>query len=124
MKARAIKAAVVYAVVLGVLFVYYIFTQLTGIGIPCIFHKITGLDCPGCGNSRALVALSHFEVKKAADHNLFIFPELIFVGFISASVTVRYIKSGKVSLRLKHEWAGWVFLAVLIVWTVVRNVIR
>lgn len=26
-------------------------------GAPCIFHKATGLYCPGCGGTRALLAL-------------------------------------------------------------------
>lgn len=32
---------------------YYIVTQLTPLRIPCLFQKITGLACPGCG-------ISHF----------------------------------------------------------------
>ena len=24
-----------------------------GIGLSCLFYQITGLQCPGCGNSRA-----------------------------------------------------------------------
>ena len=28
---------------------YYIVTQLTPLRIPCLFQKVTGLACPGCG---------------------------------------------------------------------------
>ena len=122
-RSRAVRAAAVYFIIAAVLLLYYAFVQLTGLGIPCVFHKLTGLDCPGCGNSRALIALSHFDVKGAVDHNLFIFPELAFVGYIAATVTARYIKTGKLSAKISHERLAWAFLALLVVWGVVRNII-
>ena len=29
---------------------------------PCVFHKLTGLYCPGCGAGRALSALLHLHL--------------------------------------------------------------
>ena len=40
---------------------------------PCIFHKLTNLDCPGCGSSRGLHCLLHGELARAADHNVLLF---------------------------------------------------
>jgi hypothetical protein len=40
---------------------------------PCIFHKLTGLDCPGCGSSRGLHCLLHGDLGRAADHNVLLF---------------------------------------------------
>ena len=123
MKKRAARAAVVYAVIFGVLFLYYLFVRLTGLGIPCVFHKITSLSCPGCGNSRALISLLHLDFSGAFKYNAFIFPELLFAGYVASVVTVRYIKTGKYSVAMPHEHILWVFLAVLVVWTVARNII-
>ena len=123
MKERVLKAAAAYAIVAAVLLGYYIFVRLTGLGIPCVFHKLTGLDCPGCGNSRALIALSHFKVKSAAKHNLFIFPELLFVGYTALYVTIGYIKTGSYKAMLRPAWLAWGFLALLVIWGVVRNII-
>ena len=32
---------------------------------PCVFHSLTGLYCPGCGLTRALHALVHFDLARA-----------------------------------------------------------
>lgn len=36
----------------------------------CPFHKYLYLDCPGCGSQRAIHALLHLDVQKAAGYNL------------------------------------------------------
>jgi hypothetical protein len=35
----------------------------------CVFLKLTGLYCPGCGTTRALHALVHFDLPRALDMN-------------------------------------------------------
>ena len=37
----------------------------------CLFHKMTGLYCPGCGLTRALHALVHFDLLRAIRMNAF-----------------------------------------------------
>ena len=123
MKKRIIKAAAVYGVVAAVLLGYYMFVRLTGLGIPCVVHKFTGFSCPGCGNSRALIALLHLDFAGAVRYNLFIFPELLFAVYVAAVVTLRYVKTGVYSVAMPHEWALWIFLLLLVGWTVVRNIL-
>lgn len=36
----------------------------------CPFRALTGLDCPGCGMTRALHSALHGRILQAADHNL------------------------------------------------------
>ena len=36
---------------------------------PCMFNALTGLYCPGCGTTRALHALAHFDVPGAMAMN-------------------------------------------------------
>ena len=36
---------------------------------PCPFHAMTGLFCPGCGATRALHALLHFDLPQALAMN-------------------------------------------------------
>lgn len=58
------------------------FFHVNGIPLfPCIFYKVTGFYCPGCGMSRCLIALFHFQFYQAFRYNLFgflLFPSLLF----------------------------------------------
>lgn len=38
--------------------------------VACPVHALTGLDCPGCGSTRALGALVRLDPVAAFDHNL------------------------------------------------------
>ena len=53
-------------------FDFKIFHKL-GLGgyIPCLFHRLTGIECPGCGMTRAFVSLSHFQFYTSFTNNPF-----------------------------------------------------
>jgi hypothetical protein len=40
-----------------------------GGGIPCIWRSITGYPCPGCGLTRSLASMSHFDIVSAIRFN-------------------------------------------------------
>src|SRR6476619_7067440 len=40
---------------------------------PCVFHALTGLQCPGCGATRALYHLLHGDVSGAFRFNQIFF---------------------------------------------------
>ena len=43
----------------------------------CPFHAVTGLPCPGCGMTRAMLSLGQLKLKEAIEYNLFAVPLLI-----------------------------------------------
>ena len=49
---------------------YFLITQLTPFRIPCLFQKITGFACPGCGVSHFCIRLLHLDIPGAARENL------------------------------------------------------
>lgn len=60
---------------------YLVWLRLGGPGIPCPFHLVTGLLCPGCGVTTMLVALSRLDVRAAFAANAFLLctlPLLVF----------------------------------------------
>ncbi len=46
-----------------------IYAAQTILRLPCPFHLLTGLDCPGCGATRAMIDLARGDMAQAMDHN-------------------------------------------------------
>lgn len=53
--------------------------------IGCPFKALTGLDCPGCGSTRSLGALTRFDLGAALDQNVL---APVAVVFLAASFVV------------------------------------
>ena len=111
-----------YAVILLIGVAYLIFTLLTGIGIPCVFYKLTGLQCPACGISRMLISLAHLDFAAAFRYNAFLLVTAPVLLFCLIYPDVRFVLHGD----RKMGWVNgllWCELVLLIVFGVVRNLI-
>lgn len=100
--------------------VAYFFLDPTRVAIfpPCLFHQLTGLDCPGCGAQRALHQLLHGHLIAAIRLNaMFVIslPLLAWMGF-------RYLTR---SLRNEpwHPKSRWwsAYIAAWIIFGIARN---
>lgn len=49
-------------------------SQQPGLFPRCFFHQLTGLYCPGCGNTRALYALLHLDWRASLAANALFLP--------------------------------------------------
>ena len=47
--------------------------SLAGLGVPCPLHAITGLVCPGCGMTRALLLVGQLQWGAALAQNPLVF---------------------------------------------------
>jgi hypothetical protein len=65
------QAAAVVVVVVGVILLLLFDPRTAGFFPPCPLYLLTGLQCPGCGTTRALHALVHGDVAAAVDLNPF-----------------------------------------------------
>lgn len=77
----------------------------------CMFHKYTGLYCPGCGATRACSALLHGDLKTSLHNNLLLIP-----GTLTATLLI--VKPG-VSLRRPVAVA---IVVIIFGFTVLRNI--
>lgn len=87
----------------------------------CPFHAITKLDCPACGNQRAIHALIHFDFASAWRFNPFFvlsIPYLI-VLFFSSFFNHGYMYEVKRIAQNKHIVN--IYLSLVIFWWIYRN---
>jgi hypothetical protein len=86
----------------------------------CQFHRLTGLNCPGCGMTRALYALLHGNWAAALRDNALLVCAL-------AALTIRSVWFGAKKIRGQANGEFfpvnflWPLLAVALVFTVLRN---
>lgn len=119
---RMLKLILFTALALSVSGVFYFLFVRFKIGFPCLFNSITKLNCPGCGNTRAVVSLLHFHFRKALSFN-YLFPlEIFYIGWVYAVSAVNYIKNGRFSYFPPFRPFDIAVLAALIIWFVVRNI--
>ena len=82
----------------------------------CQFHRLTGLNCPGCGMTRALYALLHGNVLAALRDNALFVAGIIFLAARGAW----FWWQRPAAEFLPARWL-WIFLLVALVFTVLRN---
>ncbi|MBS6560978.1 MAG: DUF2752 domain-containing protein [Clostridiales bacterium] len=114
---NGIKRAVLVSIIgLG----YAFFVQKTGYAIPCLFYKITGFYCPGCGVSRMCLALLKGNIKSAFYANQMIMiciPILLFIGIKSIIEIKKY---GKIKKKQK-DILLWCMVIGFVIFGVLRN---
>lgn len=88
----------------------------------CLFHKFTGLHCPGCGSLRALHQLTHGNFAAAFHHNALLVSALplLALGLVRQQSGRRAARSGARSLA--RPATAWLIAAIVILFTVLRNV--
>jgi hypothetical protein len=86
----------------------------------CQFHRITGLNCPGCGMTRALYALLHGNFSTALRDNA-----LFLLVLAAAAARGLWLGMKKIRGSAGGEFFPvkflWPLLVVALVFTVLRN---
>lgn len=99
----------------------YALLSRLGISVPCVFHKITGLYCPGCGISRMCLSLLRFDIAAAFHYNAAALIALPFFVFLAAVAICRYIKTGTVNFTGVPKMLVWMLLAFFLLFGALRN---
>ncbi len=121
MKARVyqiLKGVVILAAVgLG----YAIWCKLTGLYLPCVFHEITGLYCPGCGISRMSMSLISFHWSDAFRYNQVLFLLMPVFLLLSISLLIQYIRRGNSKPSQRQRQVLIAINVILVIYGVIRN---
>lgn len=103
---------------------YYFSDPLTSRFMPqCLFHRITGLQCVGCGSQRMLHALLHGDLSGAFRANalaLLSIPVVVFLAWVDINRTNRpelYRKVYTTSLAVSIG-------VILVAWFIARNLLE
>lgn len=91
-----------------------IFCYITEIG--CLFYKITGFYCPGCGLTRCVKALLKLEFYQAFRYN----PLIIVLGFLFLiySIICLFLKK---QIHISNK-ACYLLVLIVIVYGFCRNI--
>jgi hypothetical protein len=102
----------------GVL-IYFLFDP-TKVAIfpPCMFHQLTGMDCPGCGAQRALHQLLHGNLIAAFRLNAMFVLSLPLLAWFGPRFIAHWSK--REPIRFNTRWL-WFYLAAWILFGVLRN---
>ncbi len=100
---------------------YGILVTMTDIGFPCVFHIVTGLQCPGCGITHMCIALMHLQFHQAflAHPVIFTLLPLWMVSLIKN--TVLFIRTGNYQLTCVENILLYCSIVILLVYGIVRN---
>ena len=77
---------------------------------PCILRQMTGLYCPGCGGTRAVLFLLHGQVGKSFYYNPAISYAILFAFAYMISHTLKHVTKGRI--RGFHYRNGYCYLGV------------
>ena len=121
MKKRTKNVLLLFAIIIAIGLIYIIFNSLTGIGIPCMFHALTGLNCPGCGVSRMIISIVHLDFESAFRYNAALFVlSPVFLG-LAISIIVKYIKTGSQKLNKGQSAVVYALIVLLLLFGIIRN---
>lgn len=110
------SAAIVGSFLLGVNTGSKITTPWLHVPTPsvCQFHNLTGLDCPGCGLTRAFVSIAHGNLAAAWRYNG---ASLLVFSFVLAQIPYRSVQIWRIRNGLPELY--WPRTSNVIVWIVV-----
>lgn len=90
----------------------------------CMFHYLTGFNCPSCGIQRAGHHLLHLRFREAFLYNPFL---VISVPYALAVLAVWAAPASRLEgLRrfCYHRYTLWTYLVLVFAWWIVRNIIH
>ncbi len=109
-----------FLLVLGL--VYYALDPSSSTLFPrCTFLSLTGYKCPGCGSQRAVHALLHGDLAAAFRYNALL---LIAIPWIALCLFAesRRTRTPRLYARLNAPLLIWLFLAMVLIWWLLRNI--
>lgn len=119
---RSLLLVVAGLVMLVLGFIYYALDPSTSDAFPrCSFLSLTGYKCPGCGSQRAVHALLNGDVAGAFRFNALLMIAVPWMGLCLFAES-RRTRNPRLYARLNPELLMSLFLALTLLWWLLRNI--
>lgn len=90
----------------------------------CVFHRMTGLYCPGCGGTRAVVALFRGKILTSLFYHPIVVYTAVFAGWFMISQTVERLSSGKLRIGMRYrDIYLWIALMLVVLNCFIKNIV-
>ncbi len=109
---KKIEAIILGLILIALSIFVYFKDPSSGPILPCIFNKITGLYCPGCGMTRAVNSCFKFKFYNALRFNALIFIMPIGLGLYYFAI------------RSKRQGIAKILLTIMIIIAVGYGILR
>ena len=70
--------------------------------LTCMFKSTLGMDCPGCGSQRALIALLKGDLMESLNYHAALIPFMITLSLLITQLIGKFENGGK--------WVMWSFI--------------
>lgn len=91
--------------------------------IPCVLHRFTGLYCPGCGGTRAVIALLEGHLLQSLwYHPLVLYTVVIYGGFMLTQTLERIPFCRCKGWRFR-EWHLYGALVIIVINCILKNIL-
>lgn len=118
---RILAGAAAMMMCAGAFAVYYFNPTTAGFFPLCPLHALTGLNCPGCGLTRAFHALFRGDIFQALHFNALL-PVYFFVFvYLFATLLSIAVRRRALNFNIFRPRLVWSFFTIALVFGVVRN---
>ena len=105
--------------------VYFMFNPATANFFPpCLFYKLTGYQCAGCGSQRAIHSLLHFDIVSAFKYNLIVVPAILLIALL---IYLEHFGGKKRFPKLHRKLSSTKFIIaviiVIVAYWILRNIV-
>lgn len=117
----AVAVSAPTAVILMYIFKEQVLGIATSLGI-CVFYTVTGIYCPGCGNTRCVRAMLNGDFLLAVRNNA----SLPFIAFLLLCLYIELVADifgREIKILPRKPWIWYTVLGLFGVYFIVRNFI-
>lgn len=120
---RGMKLVCALGVICVALFALFVFNPASSsFYLPCPFHRLTGLYCPGCGSLRAMHQLLHGNLPAAFGLNPLMVLSLPFLGYRFISYSASAMKNRPQKNIIIPAFGIWLILLIIVLFWILRNI--